>query len=113
MITIIKTTKTLSRYEEQSILSAIENLSRQDKQGRLLFTLLEAPLQISIDKIKKPLQEIIQFRLKSIHFTTIKQAFKKYNVNIIFSKKQTRKQKINTSIINSDHNHFMGRGNKL
>jgi hypothetical protein len=108
-INIIKTKETITRYEEQSILSAIERLSKQDTQGRLIFNLFDTPISVNIDNIKRPLTLILGFRIKSIHYETIKTGFQKYNINIMFPKRQTRKQKISISIINEDIKHYNGR----
>ncbi len=118
MITIIKTSKTtISRYQEQSIISAIENLSKQDKQLDLFFPNEEKRYFKNLKngvltwdkKLKYNMESIIGFTVKTIHFPTIKTVFSKYNINIQFPKRISRKQKVNQSIINQDHNHFYGR----
>lgn len=107
---VIKSNKIVNRYETQSILSCIDTLSRYDKQQRLLLTLLDSPLKVNFQDIKKQIETITRFRLFSKHYETIKQAFDKYNISIVFPKRISKKRKENEKVLMADHdvNHYQG-----
>lgn len=117
MITIQKSDRNnkdiVCKYERHILQSVVNSLPLQKNH---LLSLVERPQVVCYDNIKALLQDNInqytlRFTLRKRHIPLISDMLSGLNIRLVT--KQTKRKRINLSILNQDHNHFTGRNKQL
>ena len=104
----------MSRYEGYAIQCLPAKLVKADNKYMIATNCLfkEKSRSVKIEDIKHLVNKVLGFNIKKIHYDYLKENLKLIGINLVFP--ITKKQSINLSILNSDHNnHYYGRYGKV
>ena len=110
-ITTIRSGKNIARKDDiESLKALISIMVSRGAMDILQRTLFNEPIRLKAQRIEHTLASHLHHAISHSLWQIIQVEFKQYNIHLDIPKRiKSAKHKVNYTVLNQDHNHFIGR----